>query len=387
MNFAYKETDLYNLVVIKKTKRWFKQGFITEAQQIAVHSAYPSAFYHPNLIIRILLFIATLLALSGVSGILGLMFASMGENVIKVLCVMYGIASFYFLKKIFIENNKHYKSGVTEALLYHACGFVIGGVALMTDFNMYALLLVCLVVFSFAAIRYLDLITTLAATCSFGGVLFFACYDTGGLFRQIIPFVIMISFLIVYVLVKRIKKKLKYKFWINNLMVIESVSLLLVYAVGNYFVVRELSVDMMDLQLQEGQEIPFAFLFYAFTVLTPIALLFFGIRNKDIILLRVSLVAMAFSVFTFKYYYGFGHPEITLTLAGAVLLGVSILLFTYLKTVRHGFTRENHLAEKWGNLNLQAFIVSQTLGGNQVVPKIETGEGGKFGGGGSTDSF
>nr|HPH46284.1 hypothetical protein [Chryseolinea sp.] len=107
------------------------------------------------------------------------------------------------------------------------------------------------------------------------------------------------------------------------------------------------------------------------------------------ILLRVSLIVIAFSVFTFKYYFSLGHPEITLTLAGAILLGITLLLFNYLKTIRHGFTRENHLAEKWGNLNLQAFIVSQTLGGNQTVANepMETGGGGSFGGGGSTDSF
>jgi hypothetical protein len=57
--------------------------------------------------------------------------------------------------------------------------------------------------------------------------------------------------------------------------------------------------------------------------------------------------------------------------------------------MRGGFTRENHLAEKWANLNLQAFVISQTLGGNQpgAGSQIETGGGGKFGGGGSTDSF
>jgi uncharacterized membrane protein YgcG len=47
------------------------------------------------------------------------------------------------------------------------------------------------------------------------------------------------------------------------------------------------------------------------------------------------------------------------------------------------------LAEKWANLNLQAFVISQTLGGNQsgASSQIETGGGGKFGGGGSTPNY
>jgi uncharacterized membrane protein YgcG len=169
---------------------------------------------------------------------------------------------------------------------------------------------------------------------------------------------------------------------------VEALSLLLIYAAGNYLVVRELSIELMDLFLEEGNDIPFAYIFYALTVLIPIGYLYFGIKHKDIVLLRVSLLVLAFSVFTFKYYYGFGHPEITLTVAGIVLLVITILLLNYLKTIRYGFTRENILGEKWANVNAEAFIISQTMGGNQVTtPEQFKGGGGGFGGGGATGSF
>ncbi|HCM76466.1 MAG TPA: hypothetical protein DIS90_08785, partial [Cytophagales bacterium] len=99
-------------------------------------------------------------------------------------------------------------------------------------------------------------------------------------------------------------------------------------------------------------------------------------------------LVLAFSVFTFKYYYGFDHPEIILTISGIILLAIALLLFNYLKVIRNGFTRENLISEKWTNMNAEAFVISQTLGGNQVkVDGSFQGKGGSFGGGGSSGSF
>jgi uncharacterized membrane protein YgcG len=152
--------------------------------------------------------------------------------------------------------------------------------------------------------------------------------------------------------------------------------------------VRELSIALMGVIMTPGQDIPLAFLFYGFTVIIPVLYLYFGIKNKDIVLLRISLIVVAASVFTFKYYYNFGHPEITLTIAGAIILLISIAVLNYLKTMRNGFTRDLLLTEKWGAANLEAFVVSQTMGGNTI--KTDSGfkgGGGTFGGGGASGDF
>ena len=75
-------------------------------------------------------------------------------------------------------------------------------------------------------------------------------------------------------------------------------------------------------------------------------------------------------------------------MAGIILLILTILLLNYLKTIRYGFTRENTLGEKWTNVNAEAFIISQTMGGNQVTTNEQfKGGGGGFGGGGATGTF
>lgn len=390
MKVAYHETGLYNLAVIKETKRWLKQHLIQDSQFQKINETYTSSFYHPNFIVRILLFVAALFALSGVTGLFALFVNGFqgGELFFFIACLFYGVASFFFLEKIFIQRNHHYKSGVNEALIYHACGFTIGGFLGIFDFNEHAGLFIGVVVFSFAAVRYLDLVCSVLAMLTFAGALFYEFYNLGGIFQQIIPFVFILAFLPIYFVTKKLKSKVSLKFWLNNLLIVEFLSLLFIYAAGNYLVVRELSIELMDLYLEEGNDIPLAFIFYALTIIIPLGYLYYGIRNKDIVLLRVSLLVVAFSVFTFKYYYSFGHPEITLTVAGIILLVLTILLLNYLKSIRYGFTRENTLVEKWASVNAEAFIISQTMGGNQVTtPQQFKGGGGGFGGGGASGNF
>jgi len=385
---AYNEVNVYNLAVIKEAKRWFKSHFITKEQSSAIAEAYKTPFYHPNMMIRVILFVATLLGLSGVTGFFFLLFGEAFQNNLPVLSIIYAVGSFFVLERLFIHANHHFKSGLTEALLYHAGGFFIMGIAGMSDFNNQHLLIwTCLLTFTFVAIRYLDLLSTLAAILSLAAAIFFEFYSMGGIFQQIIPFLFIIGFSIIYFFSKKLKKRNDLKIWRNNIVIVESASLILIYLGGNYLVVRELSVNMMNLVLDDGEDIPFALVFYLLTIIIPAVYLYVGIKNKEIVLLRVSLIVLAASVFTFKYYYNFGHPEITLTIAGVVLILISIVLLNYLKIIRKGFTRENLLAEKWASTNIESFLISQTMGGNQSVnSKVHSG-GGTFGGGGASGEF
>jgi hypothetical protein len=302
---------------------------------------------------------------------------------------VYGVASLAMLEKLFIDNN-HFKSGVTEALLYHACGFIIGGVGGLSGFdNTQLILITSLIVFTFSGWRYLDLLCTMAAFLSLAGILFYNLYQAGGIVQQLIPFVFLLVFGFVYGCFKKLKSLVHLKLWGYNLLVVESLSLILMYASGNYLVVRELSINLLELSLEPGQDIPFAFVFYLLTVAIPIGYLYFGIKNKDLVLLRVSLVLLAFSAFTFKYYYSLGHTEITLLVSGTILVVLAITLMRYLKAIRGGFSGENIMSRQWQVMNVEALLISQTMGGNQMgnASPGETGGGGGSGGGGASSGF
>ncbi len=386
---AYNNTWLFNLTVVKEAKRWLDEKIISENSFRAIKENHPSQFYHPNLFIRILLFLATLVALAGVTGFLGLLFAEAFSSAIEVLCILYGIGSWIFLEKFFIGNGKHYKSGVNEAMLYHSLGWTIGGISALAEFDETFFLVVSLILLTFAAIRYADLVCTALAFGFLGYIIFDGFYSMGGIFTQIIPIVFLVIFTPAYFLVSRVRRKPTSELWDDCLIVLESLTLITIYAAGNYFVVRELSESLLSIYLEPGQDIPFAWIFYILTITIPVIYLYFGITRKDMLMLRVSLIAIGFSAFTFKYYFSFGHPEVTLTLGGAILLTVSFALFRYLRVSRNGFIREQLLKEKWAGANPEAFIISQTLGGNKIGGDTspEMGGGGEFGGGGSSDSF
>jgi len=389
MHSAYHEQWVYSLHVIKQAKLWLKHGLINPEQFETISESYRTPLFHPNFVIRILLFIATLIATSGISGLIMLLFSDAGDTVISIVCVLFGVGAFTILERLFI-NNKHYKSGVTEGVAYMACGIIITGVAILVDFDQVLLIqLIALMVFGFAAFRYLDLVLTLAFVVTLSWTIFYHFYEADGIFRSIIPFVFMIMFSGFYVLVHKLRKRTRLNLWNHNLLALEVSSLLLIYAGGNYLVVRELTVNLMSLMLEPGQDIPFAWLFYFFTLTIPPFYLVYGIKSKNIVLIRVGLVALFFSVYTFKHYFLTNYTEVFLMVTGGLLIITAIAFLRYLKKMKRGFTSENLLSSSWANLNAEAFIISQTMGGNQPenVTIKETGGGGSTGGGGASTSF
>jgi hypothetical protein len=392
MKSAYNKTWLRNLEIVKEAKSWRNHKIIAPEQFKAIAEEYPSNFYHPNLMIRILLFIAAFIGLLGVVGIIALIFADIFDSQVAActLAVIFGAAGLFTVDRVFIAQKNHYKSGLTELMIYASVLSIIVGILGYADLENNLLnCVVCLVMFSFVAYRYIDLVCTFGAMLSLIYLVFYVFYSMEGIIQQLLPIIFMVIFTPFYFFVRKQKSKPSNQPWENNLILVEAFTAMLIYGAGNYFIVRELSQELLGVYLQDGEDIPFAFLFYGLTVIIPLIYLYFGIKNKDIVLLRVSLIAIAFSVFTFKYYFSMNRPEFTLTLAGVVILGITLYIFRYLRTPKHGYTRENLLSEKWADSNAQAIIISQTLGGNTIAEDAQgdVGGGGAFSGGGSSDKF
>jgi uncharacterized membrane protein YgcG len=387
---SYNSGWLKNLGIVKDAKVWLKSDVITPAQAGEIGKAYPCGFYHPNLIIRITLFIATWIGVGGVAGLFFLMLDGASENAISFLCIIYGGLSILVLDRQLIQSGNHYKSGVTEAILYQALGFIIGGIGGLTDFNEHIILLACIFCFTAAAIRYHDLVLTASAIAVFCYFIFYELYELGDAFKQVISLVMMVISIPLYFFFRRIKQKPDWFLWENCILVAECAALIIFYLSGNYMVVRELSIELMNLNLAADEEIPLAFLFYGLTALVPGIYIYWGIVTKNSVLLRVGLVALAFSVFTFKYYFSPELNAFRLTILGTIVIGIDLLLMRYLKEPKAGFTRDQILTNALANTNAEAFIISQTMGGHQQQPEQtqqSEGGGGSFGGGGASGSF
>lgn len=388
MSSAYDLKELRALKVLKEARHWYEAKFISAEQWGAIQQNYQSKVYHPNLAIRILLFIATSIAMSGVNGVFVVMLVEAPKTIQAALALMAGVGGLYLTEKALIQKNNHYRSGVVEAITYYSCAFIIGGVGFMADWNEHVLFVTAILIFLFISVRFLDLICTALAVLTLAGFVFYECYEAGGIIQQLIPFLVIGVFAGVYFFVRGLHRDERYSLWGDNLSLTEILSLVLVYSGGNYFIVREGSIALLNLSLTEGEDIPFAWIFYAFTALMPLILLYRGVRLRSLLLLRLGVLILALSVLTFRYYFSIAPPEIALTVCGVILLGLTTWLYAYLKIPRKGFTREKLLSRATIGSDMAAFAVSQTMGGNVANPDESfKGGGGSFGGGGASGDF
>ena len=389
MRSAYDLKELLALKLLKEARHWHEQGFLSGQQWADIQTTYRSNLYHPNLVARIILFIAAFVALSGASGIFASAVFEASDIVKATLTFAAGAAVFYFTEISLIRRNHHYHSGVVEAAIYHASGYVIVAVGLLSDWNEHVLFIVSILIFLILSIRFVDLVGTGLATLTLAGFIFWESYQAGGVVQQLIPFSIIGSFTAVYFVVQRLHRSDRYSLWDGNLSLAKTLSLMLIYAGGNYLVVREGSIALLNLSLGEGEDIPFAMLFYAFTAVLPVVLLVRGVQVRNLMFLRLGILMLSMSILTFwHYYFSWILPEVLLTVAGAMVLGTTAWLFGYLKIARNGFTRDKLLSKTTLGANVAAFAVSQTLGGNVTKPDDSfKGGGGSFGGGGASGEF
>jgi len=386
---AYNLEELEKHEILSYAKDLNKSQVISQVQLDGIKNKVKSNLYSPSIFMRILLFILSLIGLSTVLGPVALIMGIDSEVGIRVEAFVVGFSILLLLDFVLIKESKHYKSGVTEAALVVGLVLFSGGLLGEPNYNPIIYLVYGLAITLFAAIRYLNSAGLIAALGFAGAIVFQVLYNFGGLAQALIPFAIMVLYALLFWGIKKLQSQ-KPSFIFDDYFTLSKVfCLLMVYVAGNYFVVRELSVELMGVNIEPGGDIPFAFLFYFFAGFIPLGYLFYGIKRKSILFIRVALLTVVLSIITLKIYFSLGAPIVTITLSGAIMIGLALVLLRYLKEPKYGFTREKLLHDKWDSSELTAFVVSQSLSGHQVEVNDENSEygGGSFGGGGAGSEF
>lgn len=381
MKKAYNKSWVENLHILHIADEWCSNKHLSKEQKIAVEAAFPHQFYNPGIFVKIGLFIFTLIACSFSSGFLSLFLLGnvtrLSFSIVSLVCMV----GFIFFLEYLIKYRKLYHSGIDNALLYAAIGAAVAPFS--TFFNNLQVWQYCVMLFSFsfiATLRYADWLTTgisvFALFCLLGNTLI--QFPIG---KAIIPFAVMILAATMYFLVRRNKDIYYYKCQ----KLTEVLALVIFYLGGNYLVVREGNALLNDLTLPSAPQIAFAPVFYIFTCTIPGIYLFFGLKNKDRILLIIGLLAFAFSCYTYRHYFGVLTSAQELALAGMFMIALSVSLIKYLHIPRHGISDEQEGKRKLANL--EALIAAQHLGQTpQQADNVEFG-GGNFGGGGSGEAY
>lgn len=387
---AYNSTTLDNLEIKEEAEKALRKNCIEVSTYKAIEAAHPVNFYTPNPVIKIGLFILTVVIVSFSLGLLTLMMldALRNEDGFAGLCIFGGLVCYGALE-IAIREKKLFRAGVDDALLWGAVSLICSSMAIAGHVSATTVCFVVCFVTLLATLRFADMVMAGVAYLAFLGFIFTVAVKLGPVAKTIVPFLIMVVSVTVYVAVKKISAYHFSRHYKHCLTVLSALSLLTLYMAGNYFVVRELSDRMFDLQLQDGQSIPGALFFWIYTAVVPVVYLWLGIRKKDAVLLRTGMVLLAAIVFTVRYYHSVLPLETAMVLGGMVLTVGAWALIRYLKEPKHGFTYEEpedpSLADK---LRLESLIIAQTyVPGAQPAGNDMQFGGGSGGGGGASGDY
>ncbi|RZK54013.1 MAG: hypothetical protein EOO59_11840, partial [Hymenobacter sp.] len=330
--------------------RWQQRGLLTPAQLAVIEAASPVEYYRPVFFVRIGLFVATLL---GVASLVVLLVLSINKGFSKVGFITFSLvvmAAATAVLELVIKSSKHYRSGVDNALLYSALlawAVAVGAIVeklmpnhyhntALTGLWLWLWLVPSLLALLLALVRYAD---PLVAALTFGAGLALL----GHVLLQVsiglllLPFVVMLAAIGLHAWLRTRAARADYTYYRSSLLVLRTLALAAIYLAGNYFVMREGNAALRG-GSGPSEQIPLAPLFYVFTAGIPLIYIALGLRRHDRLLLVLGLLAVAFSLFTLRYYRSVLPPAVAATAGGAVLLAVALGVLRYLRTPRHGFT-------------------------------------------------
>ena len=387
---AYQQKDIEHTFLQEKAENWFEKGFLTQAQLDAIKQEFPLDYYQPNFFLRIALFLFMSLVCTFSIAILWLIFEKAIQQsptlTLSILSFAFGVGLVAVLEH-FIKYQKMFYAGTDNALLYY--GIASFSTAILTAFDAQHLptwlaLLLILPVFLLAIVRYADSLTVCGTYIISLAIVFDASlsFSAG---KTLLPFIIMLFSLGIYRLSEKLRKRKDVLYYANVLDILKTLSLTTFYLGGNYFIVREGNALVNKIYTGSTQ-IALAPLFYFFSVMIPILYVVGGLKKKDRLLLFMGLLCAAFSVFTYRHYFGFLPTEIALIISGTLLIVVCAGLIYYLKTPKFGFTY-NPESERDG-ISLESILLSEI-----IQTKLDTDEktfrfgGGTSGGGGAGGEY
>ncbi|CAM3100010.1 hypothetical protein [Flavobacterium frigoris] len=384
---VYDKVELENLTLVEEAHSLKEASFIDSEQYKVISKQLTIPKGSNNLLIRLAFFILGSFLYSSICGFLTLISENaIGEN-FEVILFLYAAVGFAGAEAL--TRLKFFGQGLDDAFIIGSQLNLAIAIGLLTNGNEIVIASIITLTALINYLRYLHLSMALLFCLALTATLTYAMFEIGTTGKTILPFVIMLFAAAIYFLSKTIISKLVPNFYYKGVLLANSFSLILFYLSGNYLVVRELSVLLLDAAIVPGHDISFAFFFYGFTFAVPLFYLIYSILKKDRIMLWIGFLALGFSIYTIRFYYAILPIEIALNLGGVFLFGFTYFVIKKLKDKEAGVTfKPDRLTKTNAFLNAEILISSQ-LG---LKPEITTESnigfgGGEFSGGGSGGEF
>eukprot|EP01133_Synstelium_polycarpum_P011260 gene11260-13141_t len=385
-----------HLQILQETQQASQTGLLSAEEQQNIKQKYMALLYSPGVFTRIGLFILTCIISSAGSGMLAL-FLMEAHLLDSPAWVFFTAAAFYVALELMTRQSKHYKSGVDDALILIVTGTFLTALYWSVFENMHlgdvsGILLISALMFAlclYLTFRFSDMLMAAGSLIALLVFIFFMVYHAGRIGAMILPFVMILCTALIYFLLLRLELKLKAWYYENALIVAQIVVLIALYLSGNYFVVRSLNDALHHSAGAEPVVLPFGWFFWLWTICIPLLYIAYGLKRKNVVLLRTGLILVAAAAFTIRNYFHLMSMEALLCVAGAVLIAVAYAAIRYFNVPKHGITYEQtdeqHLMD---HMRVEALIVAETFSQTPgpVADSTKFG-GGDFGGGGASGNF
>ncbi len=388
---AYNKTWLHNLFVNEQAAEVFEENCISKTEKEAIDINHTDRFYTPNLFIRIGLFLLTCIAASFVVGFFTLLFLNGIEQNFFVVLILVGIAAFVGLN-FFIKKQQHYKSGVDDALIWivASCLIFIPETISNVHFNILQNTVLAFVISTILFIRYADMLLASISLLCLNVILIILYYPISNFTKANFPLLLLFINVLIYFLLKKYCNKNKFSAYRHVIESLEITNLICIYASINFFVLQEIK-DYFFINYAVSK-VNFSLLnmvCWVGTVFIPLLYLYKGIKQKNILQIRVGLVLIAAMVFTVRYFYSVLPLEIAMILGGIILIIASYFLGKYFSNSKFGFTSlQKSNSKKLSIANLESLIIAETFGHSNTSQEQTTIFGGGSGdGGGASGSY
>ncbi|OXA75533.1 hypothetical protein SAMN05444397_101658 [Flavobacterium aquidurense] len=386
---AHDKQLLNDLALLEEANSLQNAGFISKEQRDLIKKELPDFHTQKNILVRLGFFLLGSFLYASICGAISLI-GMFGDTLYFKICC-YIFAGIGFAGAEILANQKYYKHGLDDAF---SLGTILNiGLAIGISTDGYELIIVIFMAIAAFVIykRYLHLPSLLAFCLASSAVLFYGLFEFGPIGKTILPFVAMFVSAGFYFFTKKSIANRTESYYYKGLLLANSFCLVLFYLSCNYLVVRELSVMLLGNEILPGTDIPFAYFFYAFTLIVPIVYLVQALKTKDRIMLWISFLAIGFSIYTIRFYYSVLPIEVALTLGGLVLFAIAYFSIKKLKEKESGLTfKPDRINNSNAILNAEALIVASAFGMKPAVKPqdspMEFGGGG-FSGGGSEGNF
>lgn len=393
---AYNEQWIYNREIVNQAERWHKKQLLTSEQMQAVRQHYPVEFRQTNGFIEIGLFLFTTVAILACYLLPSSIYSALFSDDITygIFNCLFGIGT-GLTGRLLIQRRSFYRNGVDNAFVVMQTGFVVFGLNQFLP-NGLSVAAHCLFTLPFLLLvlwYYGDTLIAFFAIAAFYTFIFDGLLEfSWG--KDALPFVMMAVSGILYVITRNpnivlSQSVLRSAYYTDPLNLAQWLSLIVLAASGNYFVVRELNGLLTKPHPAEAPEISLAILFWLLTFVIPVLYLWQGIQKKDRMLIILGILGLIAAFITFHEYKALVPLNVALTIGGVVLVSLAITGIQYLRKPKNGFTDapDDDSPDEFF-LTSEMLTTIQAAAGASHAPKhdVKFG-GGDFGGGGSAGKY